>query len=170
MTSTSLNRTASHRTASHSISTRRTRTRNTILSTSLALVSWLLGMTASAHDSPEAHWCSAPDPTVDQPVVIEIGHFEFNGPQMRQFGQQLANVPGSCGQVDHIDQWKCAKQIAEEYCSTLSQSQSLNQLATPMLVGPTTAVADNHHASYQLAAGLYGACVICAEHADTPQN
>jgi hypothetical protein len=133
--------------------------RQRIAIAALALACGLLGAMADAHDSPDAHWCS-----VDDTAVIELGRFDFTGAQMRVLAQAQANLPGSCGQVDHIDEWKCALQIAQNYCSTLSESQSLDQVAAPIIVGPPTAVADDHHDRYALSAGLYGACVICDLH------
>ena len=132
----------------------------------LALACGLLGAMADAHDTPHAHWCSVDDTTVAPPAVVEVGRFEFTGAQMRVLAQAQANLPGSCGQVDHADEWKCALQIAQNYCSTLSESQSLDQVAIATIVGPPTAVADDHHDRYALSAGLYGACVICDLHQD----
>lgn len=152
------------RTAPRHATARRVATRDAISLTCLALAAWLLGATAFAHDSPDAHWCSAADPTVAPPAVIEIGRFDFTGAQMRTFANQLANVPGSCGQVDHTDQWKCAKQIAERYCAALSETQAHDQAALPVLAGPTAALAVDHHQRYALAAGLYGACLVCDLH------
>lgn len=145
---------------------RRRGPRQRIAIAAVALACGLLAAVVDAHDSPDAHWCSVDDTTVAPPAVVEIGRFDFTGAQMRVLAQAQANLPGSCGQVDHIDQWKCAMQIAQNYCSMLSESQSLDQLAAPMFVGPPTAVADDHHDSYQFAAGLYGACVICDLHPD----
>lgn len=124
----------------------------------------MLGVAAFAHDSPDGHWCTTANPTVDPPAVIEIGRFDFTGAQMRTFATQLANVPGSCGQVDHADQWKCAKQIADAYCAALSETQGHDQVALPVLAGPSAALAVDHHQGYPLAAGLYGACLICDLH------
>lgn len=146
---------------------RRRGPRQRIAIAAVALACGLLAAVVDAHDSPDAHWCSVDDTTVAPPAVVEIGRFDFTGAQMRVLAQAQANLPGSCGQVDHIDQWKCAMQIAQNYCSTLSESQSLDQLAAPMLVGPPTAVSDDHHDRYQFAAGLYGACVACAARRET---
>jgi hypothetical protein len=88
---------------------------------------------------------------------------------MRVTAAQYATVPGSCGQVDHLpDAWLCAKEIAESYCESLSQSLSLDQVALPVFAGPQTMLNDDHHQAYQLSAGLYGACVVCEAQLETP--
>lgn len=138
------------------------------VTTAVALVAAMLGGSAAAHDSPHAHWCPVGDPSPAPPAVVVVGHFDFTGPQMRILAQALLNKPGSCGQVDHPDAWLCAMQIAENYCQSLSESQSLDQVALPVFAGPQTMLNDDHHQSYQLAAGLYGACVVCAPQLETP--
>lgn len=159
------------RSASAGFASRRSRTRTRALaSTGLALASWVLGVAAFAHDSPDGHWCSVDGSSTAPQAVVEIGRFDFSGAQMRTFANQLANVPGSCGQVDHTDEWNCAKQIAEAYCTTLSASQSLDQVALPIFAGPAPALADDHHQRYRLAAGLYGACVACGLNRETPAS
>jgi hypothetical protein len=122
-------------------------------------VSASLGIVANAHQTPANHWC----PHADADVQV-VGHFDFSGSQMRVFANQCVDLPGSCGSVDHTDDYMMAMKIAENYCAGQTP---LSQAALPILAGPEAALADHHHQTYVLSTGLYGACVVCIENNST---
>ncbi|WP_369934098.1 hypothetical protein [Xanthomonas tesorieronis] len=112
-----------------------------------AIVAALLALplAAHAHDTLPPDWCLEED---QEPEVVV--KFDFDGGQLRQ-------VMDKCGVVDSHEPYTNALNTIGAYCDVVAPSRS----AKPIVLGPSTFLARDHHTAYRMEQGLKGACVVC---------
>ncbi|MBN6103899.1 hypothetical protein JR064_17150 [Xanthomonas sp. CFBP 8703] len=104
-----------------------------------------LPLAAHGHDTLPPDWCLEED---QEPEVVV--KFDFNGGQLRQ-------VMDKCGVVDSHEPYANALNTITAYCDVVAPSRS----AKPIVLGPATFLARDHHSTYRMEQGLKGACVVC---------
>ncbi|NYF21256.1 hypothetical protein HDC36_002725 [Xanthomonas sp. JAI131] len=111
-----------------------------------ALVALLaLPVAALGHDTLPPDWCL--EEGQEPQIVME---FDFNGGQLRE-------LMDKCGVVDHEQPYMNALETIGAYCDIVAPSRA----AKPLILGPTTFLARDHHSAYRMEQGLKGACVVC---------
>lgn len=104
-----------------------------------------LPLAAHGHDTLPPDWCL--EEGQEPEVVVK---FDFDGGQLRQ-------VMDKCGVVDSHEPYANALNTITAYCDVVAPSRS----AKPIVLGPATFLARDHHSTYRMEQGLKGACVVC---------
>jgi len=116
-----------------------------LISPALVAILLSLPLAAHAHDPLPPDWCL--EESQEPEVVVK---FDFDGEQLRQ-------TMDKCGVVDSHEPYTNTLNTIAAYCEVVALSRS----AKPIVLGPTTFLARDHHSAYRMEQGLKGACVVC---------
>lgn len=116
-----------------------------LISPALVAILLSLPLAAHAHDTLPPDWCL--EESQEPEVVVK---FDFDGEQLRQ-------TMDKCGVVDSHEPYTNTLNTIAAYCEVVAPSRS----AKPIVLGPTTFLARDHHSAYRMEQGLKGACVVC---------